>query len=654
MKVNSNSFVDEFFKILGLDQPNETPKNNQDQSLLNNFPSFDGNPTQNIAERNLVDTNGLVQNNLAAKAANDSFDYNRIQGVSGNRFVSSDFIRGVEGMAKRLGTRPEYLLGVMSFESGGTFNPGIRNGIGATGLIQFLPSTARGLGTTTDALAKMSSVEQLKYVEKYFDQPNFKGKLGTLEGLYTAVLSGRARSNPNDVLFTRGTNAYAQNPLDWNNDGKITAGEAVTPVAARMYGGVRAVQQKLVNGGYVPDNQKSGFADGRWGKNTAAAVKRFQQANNLPATGLLDDRTGRALFNLKAPTTTPTAPTNPTTPTAPNDNSSPVPTANLKKGARGAQVRKLQNMLVRLGFMTQAQMNTGPGIFGDKTDAALKRFQRSANLTDDGIFGKDTRKAMNDIVAHIGRTDHAKNKNVTKGVQDRLVELGYMSRSQVNTGYGTYGPQTEAAVKRFQAKNGIGQTGVVGEQTFRTLFSSSAKRASGTQNTSGTNNTGGANNGGSNYSVATNGRHYTVNPGILMTDALRPRLQQLADAYFQRTGNSLRVTSGYRPPARQAAAMYDLIQRHGEGYVRNLYANKTAVDQVLSAYRNNRGSRSAAVSAMTRTIQNQVDNGTYISSHLRSRAMDVSTATNLSVLRQIVGQMGGSVLNEGDHYHVQL
>lgn len=653
MKVNSSSFVDEFFKILGFDAPKETPNGDRNQTLLEDFLSPGGDPQRNIAERNLFDTNGLVQNNLAAKAANNSFDYNRIQGVSGNRHVSGEFLRGVESMAKRLGTRPEYLLGVMSFESGGTFNPGIRNGIGATGLIQFLPSTARGLGTTTDKLAKMSSVEQLKYVEKYFNQPNFKGKLGTLEGLYTAVLSGRARSNPNDVLFTRGTNAYAQNPLDWNNDGNITAGEAVTPVAARMYGGVRAVQQKLVNSGFVPDNQKNGFADGRWGSNTAAAVRRFQTANNLPVTGLLDDRTGRALFNLRAPTT-PTNPTNPANPANPANPNSAVPTANLDRGDRGAQVRKLQNMLVRLGFMTQAQMNTGPGIFGDRTESALKRFQRSANLADDGVFGRNTRKAMNDIAAHIGRTDHATNTNVTKGVQDRLVELGYMSRAQVRTGYGTYGPQTESAIKRFQARNGIGQTGVVGEQTFRTLFSDSAKRASGTQNAGGTNNTNGTNSGGGNYSVATNGRHYTVNQGILMTDALRPRLQQLADAYFQRTGNSLRVTSGYRPPARQAAAMYDLIQRHGESHVQNLYANQTAVGQILNAYRSNRGSRSEAVSAMTRAIQNQVDNGTYISSHLRSRAMDLSTSTNLSVLRQIVGQMGGSVLNEGDHYHVQL
>lgn len=51
---------------------------------------------------------------------------------------------------------------VMSFETGGSFSPSERNGIGATGLIQFLPGTPRGLGTTTDQLANMSSVDQLK------------------------------------------------------------------------------------------------------------------------------------------------------------------------------------------------------------------------------------------------------------------------------------------------------------------------------------------------------------------------------------------------------------------------------------------------------------------------------------------------------------
>ncbi len=647
MQVNSGSFSDEVSKILGFESQTENSINNltenRSASLLDDFLSFEsGDPRENIAQRNLMDRNQIVQTNLVStfetNAVNrNAFDYNSIQGVINNRFVSAEFIREVEAMAGRLGTRPEYILAVMSFETGGSFNPAIRNGIGATGLIQFLPSTARGLGTTTDALARMSSIEQLRFVEKYFDQPNFRGRLGTLEGLYTAVLSGTARSNQNDVLFTRGTRAYEQNPLDWNRDGQITAGEAVTPVAARMYGGVTRVQQRLVDLGFVPENQRQGFADGRWGPNTAAAVARFQRANNLPANGLLDDRTGRALFNLANPAPNPN-PT-PTTPT--------IPTSTLREGNRGAQVRQLQNLLVRFGFMTQAQMNTGPGIFGNRTDAALKSFQRSVNLTDDGVFGRNTRQAMRDIISGIGRTTTARNTNLTKGIQDRLVELGFMTRAQVNTGYGTFGPQTEAAVKRFQARNDIRQTGIVGEQTFRALFSNSATRNNSTGNTNGTNN-------GNGFSVATNGRHYTVNQGILMTDALRPRLQQLADAYFQRTGRNLHVTSGYRPPARQAAAMYDLIANRGEAHVRNLYRNKPAVDQILNAYRNHRGSRSAAISAMTRTIENQVNNGTYISSHLRSRALDLSISTNLSVLRELVGQMGGSVLNEGDHYHVQL
>ena len=222
----------------------------------------------------------------------------------------------------------------------------------------------------------MSSVEQLRFVEKYFDQTNFRGRLGTLEGLYTAVLSGTARSNPNDVLFRRGTRAYEQNPLDWNRDGEITAGEAITPVAARLYGGVRRVQQRLVDLDFVPANQKNGFADSRWGPNTAAAVARFQRANGIPATGLLDDRTGRALFNLANPAPTP----NPTPNPAPPNPTPAIPTSTLKEGNRGSQVRQLQNLLVRFGFMTQAQMNTGPGIFGNRTDAALKRFQRSVTL----------------------------------------------------------------------------------------------------------------------------------------------------------------------------------------------------------------------------------------------------------------------------------
>src|SRR5215208_1599085 len=221
------------------------------------------------------------------------FDYSRIEGVQGNANVTPEFIDAVEQMAERLGTQPEYLLAAMSFETGGRFDPSVQNGIGATGLIQFLRSTAQGLGTTTDKLAKMSAVAQLAFVEKYFEP--FKGKLGTLEAVYTSILSGSPKK-PEAVLFKAGTAAYKLNPLDWNDDGIITAREATTPVAARMFGGVKAIQQRLLELGVVPAAARAGFVDGRWGGNTTKAVAAFQKKNKLEETGLMDEATGLALF----------------------------------------------------------------------------------------------------------------------------------------------------------------------------------------------------------------------------------------------------------------------------------------------------------------------------------------------------------------------
>lgn len=167
------------------------------------------------------------------------FDYNRIDGVQGNRNVTPEFISKVEAMAERLGTRPEYLMAVMSFETGGSFSPAQRNNAGgsATGLIQFMPNTATELGTSTAALARMSAVDQLDYVERYFNNRSDPGDLNTLEGVYTTVLYGSPRPDPNSTLFSQGTRAYSANaPLDTNRDGRITAGEATSFVRGRING----------------------------------------------------------------------------------------------------------------------------------------------------------------------------------------------------------------------------------------------------------------------------------------------------------------------------------------------------------------------------------------------------------------------------------
>lgn len=163
----------------------------------------------------------------------DGFDYNQVQGVRGNANVTPEFLRGVEGMAQRLGARPEHLMAAMSFETGGTFASDVRNPrSSATGLIQFMDSTARGLGTTTTALAAMTPTEQLAYVERYFAP--YQGRLGDLESVYTTILSGRPASGE-DVLFSQGQRAYGPNrELDVNRDGHITAAEATAHVRRRL------------------------------------------------------------------------------------------------------------------------------------------------------------------------------------------------------------------------------------------------------------------------------------------------------------------------------------------------------------------------------------------------------------------------------------
>ncbi|MEM1240377.1 MAG: transglycosylase SLT domain-containing protein, partial [Cyanobacteria bacterium P01_H01_bin.26] len=149
-----------------------------------------------------------------------------------NPNVPPEFQAKVNEMAGRLGMNPDYLMAVMGFETGGTFDPSIRNaaGSGATGLIQFMPSTARGLGTSTGALAGMSQLDQLDYVEQYLSP--YAGQLNSLEDTYMSVLYPAAIGRgAGHTLFNQGTTAYRQNSgLDINEDGRITVGEATNKV----------------------------------------------------------------------------------------------------------------------------------------------------------------------------------------------------------------------------------------------------------------------------------------------------------------------------------------------------------------------------------------------------------------------------------------
>ncbi len=60
---------------------------------------------------------------------------------------------------------------------------------------------------------------------------------------------------------------------------------------------------------------------------------------------------------------------------------------NLGPGSTGDSVKTLQQFLVQNGFLTQDQMNTGPGIYGPKTTAAVAAWQQQAGFNTQGNPG---------------------------------------------------------------------------------------------------------------------------------------------------------------------------------------------------------------------------------------------------------------------------
>lgn len=154
--------------------------------------------------------------------------------------VSPIFRKKTIAISRGLNVDPSNLMACMAFETGETFSPSIRNGAGsgAVGLIQFMPSTAFNLRTTTEELADMTAEGQLDYVDAYF-RPR-SGRLRTLGDLYGAILWPSMIGKPDDAVVFDADNAdhpklYLQNKgLDLNADGKITKAEVVSIVKKKL------------------------------------------------------------------------------------------------------------------------------------------------------------------------------------------------------------------------------------------------------------------------------------------------------------------------------------------------------------------------------------------------------------------------------------
>lgn len=143
----------------------------------------------------------------------------------------------VVAMARALGASPSDMTSVIAFES--NWNPAAVNAIsGATGLIQFMPRTAIGLGTTVEDLRGMTIDDQLRYCHAYWKP--YAGRIGTLSDCYMAVLYPAAIGLPDEaVIFLPGSREYLNNRgLDINHDGAVTKAEATSFVAKRLAEGL--------------------------------------------------------------------------------------------------------------------------------------------------------------------------------------------------------------------------------------------------------------------------------------------------------------------------------------------------------------------------------------------------------------------------------
>lgn len=143
-----------------------------------------------------------------------------------------EFFSKCDNIASTLNIPSIWLQHIMYSESG--LNHLAVNGIGAVGLIQFTKSTAKSLGTSADALLKMTNVQQLDYVLKYFKiQIATYGTPKSILDAYLLVFYPAMVKK--DENFSLPATMYASNKgMDMNKDGKITKSDVKAYLEKRI------------------------------------------------------------------------------------------------------------------------------------------------------------------------------------------------------------------------------------------------------------------------------------------------------------------------------------------------------------------------------------------------------------------------------------
>lgn len=208
---------------------------------------------------------------------------------------------------------------------------------------------------------------------------------------------------------------------------------------------IRNVQDRLYELGYLA---KKDQITGHFGDDTDAAVKALQSANRLTTDGKIGVETFELLYseNVKANL--------------------------ISFGDKSDIVLECQKRLKELGYLT----TTPDGYYGEDTLAAVKLFQSRNDCIVDGYLGPSTRAVLNSSSAKSNGLVLGDQNDTVKKVQKLLIKYGYLA-SGSDTGY--FGELTEAAVKKFQQKNGLSADGNVGQKTMAKLTGENVVKATG-------------------------------------------------------------------------------------------------------------------------------------------------------------------------------
>lgn len=158
------------------------------------------------------------------------------------------FVCELIAVAGRLRTEPDYLAAVMRIESG--FRPEATNPFTqATGLIQFMPNTAKSLGTSVDDLRAMTALQQLPYVESFY-APH-AGRIDSAGTAYMLTFLPAYARRPDDFVLgedsseevlpgsqlTKGAVYKTNKGFDRTGKGYFTVGDVKSLAEASRRGG---------------------------------------------------------------------------------------------------------------------------------------------------------------------------------------------------------------------------------------------------------------------------------------------------------------------------------------------------------------------------------------------------------------------------------